>query len=208
MSQLRFTIGIKSGTIQAEILREFAKHMDFVLNTVSVPVRPRVEKIVDLALESSTTWRAINSGALSKLLLIPASSASLGEIKKTIIEGIRIERGVLTIAGNEIKSSFNVSLLKDDYSDITSLATGSYMTANSKLVPWLNWLLFYGTEPVLYRMKLVASARGTLMVPAPTDLSIPSAYAGIKDDNFLTKALKPLEDDIGKIIEEEVSRRA
>lgn len=208
MSQLVFTIGLKGRTIQTEILREFAKHMDFVLNTVNVPILPRVQKAVDVALESSATWRAINSGFLNKLLLIPAASASLGEIKKTIIEGITIDRGILTIVGNELKSSFSVSLLKDDYGDITSLASGSYMTANSKLVTWLNWLLFYGTEPVLYRMKLVASSRGTLMVTAPNDLAIPAAYAGIKDDNFLTQALKPLEDDIGKIIEEEVSRRA
>lgn len=207
MSQISIRIAVNAGQFQAGIMKEIIVHLNKVFDVAPTVAHNRSKTLIAEALEQSPTWRAIASGTLGKELFIPNGLSSLQDIQKAIIDSMVINKSGLTASATEIRGSFEIKLLDDNYSNILSLPSASYMTNNAVFIPWLNWLLNFGTEPVLRKAKLVNSPRGTLAMPSPNDLSIPSAHAGIKDDNFLTRALKPIEVKIGQIIEQEVSRR-
>ncbi len=211
MSVLNFTIDVSPAEmkgLEANIMREFSLHMNNIFNAITPLVATKTNQIVADALQKSDAWAAINGGVLEELLKIQNPSAALYQIERSVVDTINIQRTGVTISGQTLNGTFEVSLLDDSYASVLSGGNTSYTTANGKFIPWLEWLLFFGTSTVYPKAQLIETNRGVLLVAGKNDLAIPPAYAGSPADNILTRALLPVESIIGQMIQDEISRRA
>lgn len=211
MSVIRFSVDISAPAVAGmhqDILSEFLRHVANALNAAVPIIQSRTRTIVAEALRASDGWAAINNGELADVLCIEHGSSALNQIERAIIENIQIIRRPVSIGGQYITGGFSVNILDDSYKEVLSAGNTSYSTVNGKLIPWLEWLLFYDTGPVIRKGKLIRTNRGVIAARDNNDLYIPSAYAGVQNDNFLTRAIQPLEQEIGTMIEQEVERRS
>jgi hypothetical protein len=122
----------------------------------------------------------------------------------------------ITVRGRGLEGGIALEVLKSDYSDLLNLPGVTYITKNGFSVPWLEWLLFSGDTMVLIGYEILynpnkpgSSRTGPIMVPSKKKpgWKVPANFSGTTDDNFLTRALRPLENELQDIIEQEVNRR-
>lgn len=111
---------------------------------------------------------------------------------------------------NKIKIQIYVSLLDSVasiLSDPNSLITDSL---RGYKLPWLEWLLFMGTQPIIkkYEVELgsfpYSRSGGAIMVRSDSDWSVPSAFAGSQSNNWITRSLSMIENDILQIIQKNI----
>jgi hypothetical protein len=209
---MRFTVEMDMNAargMEADILRELASYMLTTLNATIPFITTKISREVEQAIESSSTVAAINGGELEDLLCITNPASTLRGIIDTVLASLRIDRSPVITSVSGIKGGYTINLLDDSYTDVLSAGNVSYITQNGFPVPWLEWLLLRGTTPLRYKARLLKTNRGgVILIGDDDDLAIPVGYAGTSGDNFLTRALLPLEPKIGQIIEEEVSRRS
>lgn len=211
MSKITFSVNISLPNMQgmeSDILKEFAKHIDKSI-TSSIPfIKKRVETLVAETIKGSSTVNSLANGDLRTLLCLDGINFSVYHIENAVVSSLKIDRKSVGIGGNYINGGFTINILDDSYREMLAMPNSSYVTLNGKSVQWMEWLLFYGTSPVMLRSRLLKTDRGTFAVADKSDFYIPSSDAGTASDNFLTRSLQPLEASIGTIIEEEVSRRS
>lgn len=211
-SVIQFNIEIAAPEIdkmKIDILKEFLNHLTNIVNSATPFIQAKLAAIVEDALHSSSEWAALNAGGeLEQLFCIPSPAQSLFQIQRSIIDNISFTTKPVNINGMFITGGFSIGILSDSYSEVLSSTDISYITITGKRVPWLEWLLFYGGGILIDKGTPVRTKRGTLIGRSTTDLRVPPAYSGTPNNNFLTRALIPIEPIIGKMIEEEISRRS
>lgn len=113
----------------------------------------------------------------------------------------------ITVSSGSGKSFFtvNIGVLNGDYSDLLNLPEAIFRDdnklGNAVVIPWLSWLLLEGTNPVadksFYDNKpQYARIPGGGFMINNGFFSVPASIAGTSDDNFLTRALRGIEDDV------------
>jgi hypothetical protein len=130
----------------------------------------------------------------------------INERIQSIIRVVAANSTVVVTAGSG-KSFFtiNIGVLNGDYSDLLSLPEAVFQDENKRgltvILPWLEWLLLNGTQPVVdksfYDNKpQYARVPGGGFMINNGFWSVPASIAGTSEDNFLTRALRSIEDDI------------
>jgi hypothetical protein len=189
--------------------------MNRALTSASIVIRRKLlDKIGELILAAPETNDLINGDLGEELGLIDASA-----FIDTMIQAIQNSVSFTTervgyIGTRFVSGGYEIGILKSDYSDILSLSGASYNTDNGVNIPWLNWLLLAGDSPVIYGWRIDfnphntgASRTGVIMVRDPGgSWGVPSQYSGVQDDNFLTRALNSIVNDIDAIVRDEVER--
>lgn len=127
-------------------------------------------------------------------------------------------------AGNNI-GTFKVEILRADFEDVLSLDIARYTNDGRAggVIEWLSWLLFRGSDVVLLGSKLVTpdkargysrTGRAIMITPnparrqkrhpeyGPAEWHLPLDYGGREDDNWLTRALDDVSDDIIRAIKD------
>jgi hypothetical protein len=213
---MRITATITDGQneITKHILEEFAKVLNRAMVGAATAIRRKVEEEIVRYIQASPEYASLLNGDLRKELGLVNSDRALQSIINTIISNMQIDYTPIRVQGNSIDGGITVSILQADYRDVLSLSESSYMSKSGITVPWLDWLLTSGTAPVVigYTIKYnpndpKSSRTGPVMVKSKSSWSIPTEYAGTTGDNFLTRALLPIENDLIEIISKEIQNR-
>jgi hypothetical protein len=213
--QFTVTILTPDADIIDNIMSEMTVVMNRALTSASIVIRRKLlDKIRELILVAPETNDLINGDLGKELGLIDASA-----FIETMIQAIQNSVSFTTervgyIGTRFVSGGYEIGILKGDYSDILSLSGASYNTDNGVNIPWLSWLLLAGDSPVVYGWRIdfnpknaSASRTGVIMVRDPGgSWAVPAQYSGVQDDNFLTRALSSIVNDIDIIIRDEVER--
>lgn len=138
----------------------------------------------------------------------------INERIQSIIRTVAANSTVVVTSGSG-KSFFtiNIGVLDGDYSDLLSLPEAVFETQNKQGVgiqlQWLRWLLLEGTKPVVdksfYDSKpQYARIPGGGFMINNGFFSVPPSIAGTSEDNFLTRALRGIEDDVILLTQKQV----
>jgi hypothetical protein len=92
--------------------------------------------------------------------------------------------------------------------------SGSRYKSNIFDVPWLEWLMTKGSQVVVGKYEYVAFLDGGdksrsgqgFMLPLGGGFRVDPQHAGTIGDNFVTRAIKAVEDDIQQIVTSEIQR--
>jgi hypothetical protein len=178
------------------------------LRAASNNVKKRLlERVRELIL-ANTTSQNLMTGDLAKELGIIDGRAIMEEIISIVQNSIEFEFQPIM---SDFRGGYTVRVLKMDFQDVLSMPDAAYVSNNGILIPWLNWLLFAGQSPVIYGYRVQMnpnnpnnSRTGAIMVKDAGAWSVPAVDAGTQDDNFLTRALESLDEEIKDIIQQEL----
>lgn len=187
------------------------KNAKFKSGKTSAEVQASISALIHKALMDSDTVKELLSGKLRH------DFGLYGNLVETTMSSIityissNINLDVEKSTGKNA-SKINIKLMPGDFSKIISTSGGSFKSSGGK-VDWLEWLLTRGTQVVVADFWLFTHARGTtrsggseVMVKISKKKRDPfrvdPQHAGTVDDNFITRALETVYDDIAKIVAE------
>jgi hypothetical protein len=194
--------------IAAQINEQWRVYLNDGLRAASNNVKKRLlERVRELIL-ANTTSQNLMTGDLAKELGIIDGRAIMEEIISIVQNSIEFEFQPIM---SDFRGGYTVRVLKMDFQDVLSMPDAAYVSNNGILIPWLNWLLFAGQSPVIYGYRVQMnpnnpnnSRTGAIMVKDSGAWSVPAVDAGTQDDNFLTRALESLDEEIKDIIQQEL----
>lgn len=180
---------------------------------------PRVQKGILRSLRDNLRYRITNSpeyesitgGSLRGELGLPDGVGRISRVIDQWVDGIRVR---VSIGTGKILGTITIGMINSDYSDVLGLpdAVLSYTNSKGKTVSldWLKWLLREGEGTIISEYDFSPSNKGRtglgVMIKRRGGWKVPSQFAGVDDDNFVTRSFEGIAKDIEIIIRQELTK--
>ena len=217
MPPLTITILESNAEISRRILRSLAKSLNNAAMSALPEITQQIKKIVKAAIEGSREYGELQGGTLQAELGVPSAPSRLSKITDIWLSNISIKRKPIRASGgSRITGGFSIGMIKKDWSDVLSSSESSYTTDKGKNIPWLEWLLIAGDKTIIddyvFSPNITEGARsrtglGIMKQAAKRRWHVPPEYAGTTQNNFVTRSLNGISDDVINIISKEISRK-
>lgn len=156
---------------------------------------------------NTAEYESISRGKLKYEFGLVDSDAKLAGLLDIWSTNIVVNYQPARISNTKIISSFSVSAIKIDFSDVL-YTDYALMTDNLRgySLPWLEWLLLEGNKTIIKNQQVVFgpnrySRTGQAIMKASTESwSVPSEFAGTINDNWITRAIFNAENDINNVL--------
>lgn len=197
------------------IMSQYKEYINNALRGAAMPVRRRITDAIRAAILTSPEINSLLNGELKQSFGLTSPQQVVDNIISALLNSMTFtQENVQSIGSRIISGGYTVEISRSDFRDVLGIPDATILSKNNITIPWLNWLLFAGDSPVIIGyviktdMTSPNSRAGAIMVRKPGgSWGVPSEFAGTVTDNFITRALLPLQDEIGDILQEEISRR-
>lgn len=186
-----------------------------ILNQGMTGIIRKIQEIVRNVLFSSTEYILLTSGGpIYHQFGIPDIKQRLDIVIEKIAKAVRVEREYdinKLSQGSIINFTLEIVLIDVNYERLINSAIANFQTEKGEILEWLNWLLYEGTTPVIVSYHYLDEDRPQsrtnkgIMVPKGT-WSVPEVIAGTVSDNWLTRAVQGLQQQLEDIVTTEFSK--
>lgn len=187
--------------IESEIKKKILKSIDKITESIEIAI----QELVRVKLSQSPTVQELAGGRLRAELGLVDGGARISNIINTWAESIEVTyvRKLSTFGG------ILISMKSHDYSNVLSMPEAEFVTEKGVVLEWLRWLLLEGSKRIVSNHFFKRSPRGRvgggiMIERQASSWSIPKKHAGTSADNFATKALEDIQDDIDIIVRREI----
>jgi hypothetical protein len=216
MSKASFRITDEKIILNA-IREDLNKKIQSSIQKITQDVKPKISTIISKALNDSNTVQSLLSGKLKDDfgLFGNVVNVTMVNIIKEIANNISIKIS-LSNKSNAILTTTLEILPTEDYAKIISVPGGSFPSRGGN-VDWLEWLLLRGTQVVIGDFWIFRNAKGFTRSGGNSIMkrieSVPREpfrvdpnHAGTVDDNFITRSIQSVSDDILNALAASVDR--
>tara|TARA_R100001163_G_scaffold50830_1_gene38251 strand:+ start:607 stop:1248 length:642 start_codon:yes stop_codon:yes gene_type:complete len=209
---INFKIQLERGFVQ-----KFEKQVRLEIRNKILKSLPRaianIEKsiriLVTNSLEAAPEYQSIAGGVLRHQFGLVDGAARIANIVEQFADEIQ----VTFVPGLGDFGGIKIGILETSYSRVLSLPAAEFVTEKGKPLEWLRWLLQEGGNRIVigYSFKDGSAARsrtgsGIMIERQGSAWSVPPQFQGTDNNNFATRALEDLEDNIEVIVRRELSR--
>jgi hypothetical protein len=203
---------------QRRIASDIAKAILLDINKALKAARPGIERkvkqvILRRLLNSSVVQDLRRGGRLATELGLPDAASRMERIIEIWVKSTKIDFIPLKKAGSRITGGLKIKAIDGTFSDVLGSGEAEFVTAAAKRLPWLKWLLLEGDKPIIEDFTIgVAPGRSrtgrAVMVSAiGKSWSVPPEFSGTINNNFVSRAMDGIEQDIEKILSDEINKR-
>jgi hypothetical protein len=184
------------------LLTDVNKYMEKSINIV----KQELPKIIYSAIISSPEYSSIIGGKLRFDFGIVDGPAKIEGLLQIWTNNIDIQYDPPKIKNNQIISTFSISMIKADYSDVLGTEYANIIdNARGYSLPWLHWLLLDGTKILVDNHQVIVapntrSRTGMALMGSGSGWSVPSEFAGTQNDNWITRAIDSSSENIDKLL--------
>jgi len=210
MAEIRLIVVDSTSDLANKIGQSIASDINASISTIlsTNVIEQGLEKIITNAIEVSPEYESLLNGQLQKEFGLKEAKTSLDSIINGIIREMDIEFRPFTFIGNSFIGSLTISISKSDFSDVLNVDGASYISKNGIIVPWLNWLLLYGDNIVIGDYKIQYKDNDEVfMVKSNEGWRVPPEFSGTESDNWITRSLSVVPEELEKFIYSEILRR-
>lgn len=206
MAMFNLKILENNQTISNRILKEINKELTSRLQIVFEKSQIDISTIVQNAIVNSSTYQSLLSGQLKAEFGLPDSDDRLDEILN-FWSKIYAKFDKPKINNNQITGGFKIQMIQKDFKDVLSASASSFVTSKGDRLDWLEWLLLFGKKTIIKDYNVVfgnyKTSRTRMAIMRNTisgKWSVPSEYAGTIKDNWITRIIDSLDEDINQIL--------
>lgn len=193
--------------ITNKILRALLPDVNTYFQKVFDKCKNNISSIISQAIAASPEYQSIQSGKLQYEFGLPDSGSRLSEILAVIQQNITVEYNKPQISKNIIIGSFDLNMIPSDYSNLLSLSSAVLTTEKGSQLEWLKWLLLFGDKTIIkeYVVKIGSNPRsrtGNAIMVGQTSgrWSVPVEFAGTKNNNWITRAIDSVNNDVVELL--------
>jgi hypothetical protein len=212
----KFFVDVKAKMADAddEIIKRIAKAMGEELTSAVKKalssLGPKLEELISFWIEQQPEIESLRGGLLQGDFGI-IEGTEFG-VTQEIIHAVSKSLEVSFAGFNKnLRGKLLINIQPTSFENILAI-TEPVVTENGTLIPWLKWLLFSGDAIMVleyhveYRGSEGRSRSGTGAVMVPGGVfRVRPEFAGTADNNFITRAFKGKESQIGRLLEEHIS---
>lgn len=201
--KFKLTLLDQQSDITKKILNALQQEISDVINKALPKITEDIKTIVADALRQEPEYVSLLSGTLKAEFGI-AESSSVEKIVEALVNTISVQSNKIVISGNGLKGGFSLTMMKsDDMNGVIYLDSASVVD-NQKgyVLPWLEWLLYENNRPIIkgYSVEYTSSPYSrsglAIMVPDSTNWRVPPEFAGSTRNNWTTRAISRVENNI------------
>jgi hypothetical protein len=200
-------IGLKvidsSNDISSSILKELSDKINKLLSSSINNIETDLRAIINEAIRSQPEYTSLLTGTLKAELGLPDSSI-VDEVVDFFANSVKVTQ-------NNVKYSINKGIygvLKIELVSDNIIAQSLYnnfanvQDVKGYIIPWLQWLLLEGGSILVknYEVKYGNSPYSrsgmAIMVESNQSWSVPNAFSGKLNDNWITRAINNAEQEI------------
>ena len=205
---IQYSVEILPGFEKA-LLQAAQKQIVRRIRAVAQSIKTDVQDLIRSRIESSETWLSLDNGALRGELGV--NHSRLTAILDMFVKSVSITVAP-TVVGKEIQNVLVIEAIENSYLTYTE-STAAIIKSNEYIVPWLRWLLLSGTalvvgnfhvETNLSAEQKAHSRTGDAIMVAGGFYRVPPEHAGIQTNNFVTRALDGIENDIINVLKRNI----
>lgn len=188
--------------ILKQLKSEVDKRMDRVLQAIITPIRGLVQK----ALMQQPEVESLAGGVLAAEFGLPDGQNRIADIINFWVSNIQVRKTKTTVSDSRINGGFMIHMIRADYQDVLGLGQATLITEKGQILPWLEWLLLFGDRAIIrnYEVSMTREKKSrtglAIMVEGGKNWSVPPQFSGVANNNFVTRAMSTIENDIERII--------
>jgi len=212
--QLSLKLVSTNAQIGNDILLALKSDLNECLRLAAIDSRREMRKLFELAITQDETWVSLHSGKLKGEFGLPSDGAiRLREILNIWLDNIVVD--YVPIRGTSVlKGSFSLCMFAKDWIDVINSNSATIITDKGQSLPWLEWLLKFGDKTIVkeYTVKLTNSVRSRsglalMKKDVKGKWRVPLEFSGTNNNNFITKLIDSLDNQIINIIEQAIQKQ-
>jgi len=184
--------------IQKRIISALSTSIYKFLVSKSDNIKNIVRDIIYDNITNSITWRELIDGNLRIDLGLTNPAVRLLNILSVLLDSIEVKVRKVSFKGEDFVGRLRIQAVRSDYSEILDSSDAIVVTSEGEELEWLRWLLTKGTKPIVsgydVYYKTGYGRTGGGIMKEGGDWGIGPAHAGVRGDNFITRALDASED--------------
>lgn len=147
-------------------------------------------------------YQSITSGQLRTELGLVDGGYRLYFIIDEWLRKVEVNFSKFRIGGAGLTGGIKIYAIKSDYTDILSKSESIFTTEKGEDLPWLKWLLLDGGSVIIadysVKFKQGTGRTGGGTMKQTGSWSVPSQFSGTLGDNFITRAIESIQDQLEK----------
>lgn len=193
--------------IRKALIKEVNKVMTRLTNKSVKPIR----ELVKNTLMEQPEVKSLDGGILAAEFGLPDGGRRIEDIIEFWVNHIIVSKKKATASGGKLNASLTIKMIPTNFEDVLGLDSATIVTEKGQTLPWLEWLLKFGDRVIVrdytifFGSKRRSRSGDAIMVRSnKRGWGVPSAFSGTVDNNFVTRALDEIEDDIVNILQKQV----
>lgn len=195
--------------IVAEIQQKFSKSSEKIQNDL--------QSVIHNSITIQPEYQSLKNGELQYNFGI-ANTSVVDSLVDRFVESITYNIDKVRIKNNQIDGRLVFSILSQTtLEEILSSSEANVLTEKGSSLPWLKWLLLSGADPLILEYKLLEGKKGNfkgsrtgkaiMIRPKSGDgsWSVPPAYAGTIDNNWITRAIDSAKSEIENVLSKHIN---
>lgn len=195
--------------IEDKILKALLPQVQSLFNKSQKNLKNNLGILFSQAIKKSPEYNSINNGTLGYELGVPDGNSRIDQLLQYWIGSMQVKIEKPSIKSSNIKSSLSIGICRSDLADIISSDIAIIVDGRTgSRVEWLSWLSLLGDTTIVkdYDFELGPSpysrTGGGIMRPSGgSKWSVPSQFSGTVDNNWITRSVDSVENEVYSILE-------
>lgn len=195
--------------ISNAILDAIISYMKPKIPTIVSNIKSKLPNIIKSFIVNEPEYQSLKSGKLRYEFGIPDVS-----VVDTIVDfwsnNFIVVSKPIAKKNNQIFYSLSISMIRQNFNDVLSLSDGIvYDSVSGITLPWLEWLLLDGGKIIVknYEVKMGSNPRSrtgmAVMIESKKNWRVPPEFAGTISNNWITRAMDNINNEITNVIRQE-----
>jgi len=207
---VNFSIGLGAGFesyFKKEIDREINLKIKSSINAITESIEIAIQTLVKLRLQEAPEVNSLAGGELRYQFGLRDGSSRISNIIEVWAESVEVRY----VQGAGKFGGISISMVDENYSKVLSMSEAEFTTEDGTSLEWLRWLLLEGDTRIInnyqFQSGRTGRAGGGIMISRQRgSWGVPSQFAGTENNNFATRALESMQDEIDIIVRREITK--
>jgi|TARA_B100000085_G_scaffold171306_2_gene155906 hypothetical protein len=162
------------------------------LKTKKREIRENIKLALAASLASSPEIASLSSGKLKTDFGLTENPSD--DIISSVVSTIRLGINPVRSTGSKIKGGISLYIQPSSYSNLLTLGVAKQEIEDGGVLPWLSWLLTAGDNVLVANFGVVyqggrGRSGGGYMSKDATPFRVDPFFSGVREDNFVTRAI-------------------
>ena len=200
-------------SIYKAITEDIKNKIDSAVSKAIPNISLEIKNRVSVALRDQPEYTSLMTGKLKAEFGIPDSSR-VESVIEGLVNSLNVERQKTAIRSRSgIFGGFVLTMMKsDDFDGLINTDIALVNDEKGYSLPWLRWLLLEGSNSIVknysvqYGPSTYSRSGLAIMVPSASNWSVPPEFSGTESDNWTTRAINSVEQDVYAIIQNNIEK--
>jgi hypothetical protein len=212
---MRFSVSLLESDqqIRSAILDSLSKKISAGLQKSVNPLTQSIKSIMIKALQSQPEYQSLISGQLRKEFGI-ANVNNVNVVIDNLVNTLVVQVSPLKIINTGLSGGITIQMIPSDTFGGALSDPSANVTDDDKgySLPWLQWLLLRGTDIIVrnYEVKFGPNPNSrsgdAIMISSGKNWRVPPEFVGTQRNNWTTRAIESVEDELLNTIRSIVER--